>query len=83
MARIQIVSAQIKGYIIRKNLQVYSAVTLSPETRQFRVMQDPVHHPAGLFFQAEAQASFDPFVVVNGFIEFLLRLLKDLEVHDG
>jgi hypothetical protein len=46
-------------------------------------MQDPVNHPANLFFQAEAQASFDLFVVGNGFIEFLLRLLKDLEVHDG
>jgi hypothetical protein len=71
------------GCVIGKDLQVYATVTLRSQTRQFRVMRDPVDQPAGFFFQAEAQARFDLFVVGNGFIEFLLRLLKDLELHDG
>ena len=71
------------GDIVGKDLQVYSAVTFRSETRQLRVLQDPADHPTGFFFQADSQARFNLFVVGNGFVEFLLRLLKDLELHDG
>ena len=71
------------GDIVRKDFEVDSAVTLGPEAGQFRIEENPVDHPASFLFQAEAQTCFNSFVIRNGFVQFVLRLLEDLKVHEG